>query len=312
VNGTIAITDFGWYEFLLSQQNIDEVNFWTPSAHFAFRGEAASPFFFKLKTKYDNKICGFAYVAKYSKLPDWLAWDSFNLKNGCPSLESMRLKIHKIRKSIAYQGKNSNEIGCILLSQPHFFKEHEWIEGPKDWQKANLRYAYYDICSGEGLRIWNECLLRSELKQSVERPLITLLDNEGPRYGSPQLINPRLGQGLFRISVLDAYSRACTVTNEHSLPALEACHIKAYEQNGPHEVSNGILLRSDLHGLFDQGYITVTEKYNLEVSARLKLDFDNGKTYYPFHGKQISLPIKEEHKPSKIFLKWHNEEKYLS
>ena len=198
MKGTIAITDFGWYEFLHAQQNIDEVNFWTPSSHFAFRGEAGSPFFFKLKTRYENKICGFAYFAKFSKLPDWLAWDSFNLKNGCLSLESMRLKIHKIRKSIAYQGKNSNEIGCILLSQPHFFAKHEWVDGPKDWQKANLRYAYYDISSGEGLRIWNECLLRSAISSDIEKPLIDLTNEVRPRFGSPILINPRLGSRIIQ------------------------------------------------------------------------------------------------------------------
>jgi hypothetical protein len=47
MNGTVGITDHGWYEFLLAQSGLDEVNFWTPSAHWAFRGDVGSPFFFK-------------------------------------------------------------------------------------------------------------------------------------------------------------------------------------------------------------------------------------------------------------------------
>src|SRR5579871_5002108 len=93
VNGTVAITDYGWYEFLLGQSPLDEVNFWTPSAHWTFQSEPGSPFFFKLKAKYDHAICGFGYFARYSALPDWLAWETFGVKNGCPTLTAMQERI---------------------------------------------------------------------------------------------------------------------------------------------------------------------------------------------------------------------------
>ena len=82
MNGTVGITDHGWYEFLLAQSGLDEVNFWTPSAHWAFRGDVGSPFFFKLKARHGHAICGFAYFARYTRLPDWLAWETFEVKNG--------------------------------------------------------------------------------------------------------------------------------------------------------------------------------------------------------------------------------------
>ena len=126
MNGTVAITDHGWYEFLLAQRGLDEVNFWTPSAHWAFRGEVGSPFFFKLKARHGHAICGFAYFARYARLPDWLAWETFEAKNGCPTLESMRERIGGIRARIDYRAPSpSNEIGCILLAEPTFsFREH--------------------------------------------------------------------------------------------------------------------------------------------------------------------------------------------
>ena len=81
MQGTVAITDHGWYEFLLAQGRLDEVNFWTPSAHWGFRGEVGSPFFFKLKAPH-NKIGGFGIFARYEPATPRLAWDAFGLKNG--------------------------------------------------------------------------------------------------------------------------------------------------------------------------------------------------------------------------------------
>jgi predicted restriction endonuclease len=111
-----------------------------------------------------------------------------------------------------------------------------------------------------------------------------------PRYGDPRLIQPRLGQGVFRVVVTDAYDRACAVTEEHSLPALEAAHIRPYAEEGPHDVRNGLLIRVDLHRLFDAGYVTVTPDFRLEVSNPLKTDYRNGRSYYPYHGKELRLP----------------------
>ena len=70
--GTIAITDEGWYEFLEARPEVTELNFWTPSARRSFRAPQFSPFLFKLRAPH-NAICGFAYFAQFSKLPDWLA-----------------------------------------------------------------------------------------------------------------------------------------------------------------------------------------------------------------------------------------------
>ena len=87
---------------------------------------------------------------------------------------------------------------------------------------------------------------------------------------------------------------------------LEAAHIKPYSAEGPHLVSNGLLLRSDLHRLFDQGYVTVTPNHRIKVSERLRIDYQNGRTYYPFDGKEVALPPVADQWPSPDFLLWHN------
>lgn len=132
----------------------------------------------------------------------------------------------------------------------------------------------------------------------------------GPRHGAPMLVRPRLGQGTFRIAVTEAYGRACAVTTEHSLPVLEAAHIKPFAIDGPHTVTNGLLLRSDLHRLFDRGYVTITPEGRFEVSPRLKQDFQNGKTYYALHGREVTLPHRDDERPEPSLLAWHNENKF--
>jgi putative restriction endonuclease len=108
--------------------------------------------------------------------------------------------------------------------------------------------------------------------------------------------------------VTDAYQRRCAISGEKTLPVLEAAHIKPYAAHGPHRVSNSLLLRSDLHKLFDSGYLTVTLDYRVEVSRRIREEFSNGKEYYAFHGQELrQLPDQLYRRPERQYLMWHNE-----
>ena len=133
---------------------------------------------------------------------------------------------------------------------------------------------------------------------------------EVPRFGQPQAVMPRLGQGAFRVIVTDVYQRQCALTNSHVLHVLDAAHIRPYADDGSHNPSNGLLLRQDVHTLFDRGYLTVSPDYHVEVSRRLKDEFDNGKEYYALQGKTILLPGNPAFRPSTEQLVWHNENRY--
>lgn len=310
LQGAIAITDYGWYTFLSARPQIAEVNFWTPSARTGFRADPFSPFLFKLKSPH-NVICGFAYFAQYSRLPDWLAWETFETGNGCASFEEMRERIREIRSRIRYNDvRGSDQIGCIQLVQPIFFPSAAWVPQPSDWHVRTQRYVKYDLSAGEGLRVWAACLEAAKITEVMRKEPAAVHD-EAPRYGAPQLVTPRLGQATFRVAVLEAYSRACCVTGEHSLAALEASHIQPYASAGPHDVSNGLLFRADLHRLFDKGYITVTPELRLEVGVRLRQEWHNGHTYYPLHGTRLQAPETASLKPSSEYLRWHNEHRFL-
>jgi putative restriction endonuclease len=308
VIGTIAITDEGWYRFLAARPDVTELNFWTPSARRTFLAPPFSPFLFKLRAPH-NAICGFAYFAHFSKLPDWLAWEAFGPGNGCATFQEMHDRIADIRERIRYdEATGSSDIGCIQLVSPIFFPPSDWIPQPTDWQPRTQVPVKYDLDAGEGQRVWQACLARATQLSGPPWPHDPLsIAEPGRRYGEPRLVEPRLGQATFRIAVLDAYARACAVTEEHSLPALEAAHIRSYADDGPHDVRNGLLLRADLHRLFDTGYITVTPELRLEVGQRLRDDYHNGRSYYPMHGTRVNVPLALPQRPNREFLQWHND-----
>jgi predicted restriction endonuclease len=77
---------------------------------------------------------------------------------------------------------------------------------------------------------------------------------------------------------------------------------------GPHQLSNGLLLRSDVHTLFDSGYITVnSSEMRIVVSQRMHEEFDNGKDYYRLHGKRLTVPADTQASPSHENLAYHAE-----
>jgi putative restriction endonuclease len=84
-----------------------------------------------------------------------------------------------------------------------------------------------------------------------------------------------------------------------------------FAEDGSHDVSNGMLLRSDFHKLFDLGLITVTPEFKIEISSRIKEEYYNGKAYYRLHGQNLpNLPEATSDRPNKDLLRWHNENRF--
>jgi putative restriction endonuclease len=164
-----------------------------------------------------------------------------------------------------------------------------------DWAPSGIQQGKrYDLSLGEGTRIVREYMERATgglHYWNVEADPRLVTDNFA-RYGAAVEVHQRLGQGLFSLAVRDAYQGACAVTREHS-PALEAAHILPYGQGGEHRVDNGLLLRSDLHRLYDRGYVTVTPDYVFRVSDRLRDEFQNGRSYYGLDEAKIAVPERE-------------------
>ena len=201
-------------------------------------------------------------------------------------------------------------IGCIVLAEPFFFPQDLWIPAPSNFSLNIVRGKGYDSEDSVGKALWKEvverlaqCSLYRDDELAETKAII-----ETSRFGNPVTVLPRLGQGAFRVLVTDAYGKRCVFTGERTLPVLEAAHIKPYVSGGKHELANGLLLRSDLHKLFDLGYLTVDPATRqIVVSRRIKEEFENGRNYYALHGTVLQRPNDPEASPSIANLTFHSE-----
>lgn len=309
----LGVTDNDWFRYL-SGITPEDINFWQPGGNMAFKIlKSGSPFLFKLKSPL-NCIGGIGFFSSHTFLPMSIAWDTFHNRNGCESYEEFRKKI------IGYRIDKNNlnpVIGCIVLTNPIFFKQDDWIQIPENWKNSIVQGKSYDTNDVIGKTLWQkvEILLEKylflEAKDQNKSQLI-LEEPMNSNYGNTILTKVRLGQGAFRVLVTDAYSRRCSVSGEKTLPVLEAAHIKPYSVSGPHFISNGLLLRSDIHKLFDSGYLTITRDLKVEVSSRIKEEFQNGKEYYQYHGKSLhNIPERDIDKPDEKYIDWHNSNIYI-
>ena len=148
------------------------------------------------------------------------------------------------------------------LVQPFFFEESDWIAPPAGWAKTSCRARPTTTKSGRASESGTRCNCGWR-GGNAEHAIAE------DRYGPPILVHPRLGQGAFRVEVLEAYARRCAVTGERTLPVLDAAHIRPYADLGPHRRrERPDPLRKDLHALFDAGYVTVTPSFEFRVSRR--------------------------------------------
>jgi putative restriction endonuclease len=301
----VGVTHKPWFDYLAGIAP-DEVNFWQPSGSGEFKAlQPGDLFLFKLKGK-EAAIAGGGVFHHASLAPLSLAWEAFGNKNGNSSLAEMRQTIVALRRETApLSAREDPVIGCRILTEPFFWPRDLWIPVPDSFSPNIVVGKGYVTDTEEGRRLWDAVSARLTAMPAAPRPA------SGDRFGAPVLMRQRLGQGAFRLAVTDGYGRRCAVSGEKTLPILDAAHIRSYADGGEHELSNGLLLRTDIHRLFDLGYVTITERQTFAVSERLKADFDNGVHYYAMQGTELAPPRRGFAPPSPEALRWHRENRYL-
>ena len=306
MRGYVGVTDQDWYEFLHSHPEQTEVNFWRPKDKNRFG--AISPgeyFFFKLKAAADNLVVGGGVYVGWELVPLSAAWEFYGPGNGAPTLDALRALIG----GLAELGPGEDpEIGCILLKDVIFFDD-EGVAGPppefarnvvqgRGYELDDPRYGgYFDILTAQ--------MVGHVIEIDYDDPS---WQHHGPMFSEPRLGRQRLGQRGFQTRVFNAYNRRCAITGTKIWPALQAAHIRPVARGGEHRLDNGLLLRSDVHTMFDRGYLAVDPSYRLQVSPRLRDEFGNGEQFYSRVGQAIALPDRKPDRPQREFLEWHLEE----
>ncbi len=310
MNLFVGVTDGSWFRHLAARPGLEEVNFWRPSGKDFKALSAGELFLFKLHHP-ANVIVGGGFFARSLILPVALAWEAFGQANGASTLGEVKIRIGQYRRQ-PIGALDNPPIGCILLAEPFFFTQEDWIEVPPDFAKNIVQGKTYDTDTERGNQLYEQVAdrLKRTQDQLPSGPAVKAIV-QGPRYGAPRPVAPRLGQGTFRALVTEAYARRCAVTGERTLPVLEAAHIRPYGEGGEHALGNGLLLRSDLHRLYDGGYVTVDpDEQRLLVSRRIREEFENGRHYYALEGQKIAAPQKGFSPPEAGNLRYHAEQIY--
>src|SRR3546814_364477 len=301
-----GVTDNRWYQFV-GQRGFDEVNFWQPSTRAPFVGlPEGSPFLLQLRRPHHH-VAGGGFFVRYTRLALVTAWEVFGEQNGAASLRELRELIGGNRDTPVTL---ETEIGCTVLTGVFFLPRERWI--PVEGRIASTGIMVgrmFDAAADHDARVlWEEVQAANRGLAVAETAI-----EDTPRYGHEFLARARLGQGSFRTLVIDAYRRRCVMTGETTLPVLEAAHIQSYADEGTHQVSNGLLLRSDFHKLFDAGLVTVEPDYRIRISGRIRDQYFNGKAYYRLHGQQLAgLPEDSRDRPNAECLRWHNDNRFVA
>lgn len=103
-------------------------------------------------------------------------------------------------------------------------------------------------------------------------------------------IRRRRGQARFRQILLEHFNERCAVSGTGVVSLLEAAHIRPHANGGSYSVDNGLLLRADLHTLFDLGMLRI-EVQDAEVVVALPPEVRREKAYLGLHGSKVTAPI---------------------
>lgn len=306
MQGYIAVTDGDWYRFLAVRPGLAEVNFWRPGGSRGFHAlHPGEPFFFKTHHPH-NRVVGGGFFSRFVALRISEAWEVFREANGAASEEEMRVRVGHYRREPIGAGDDPF-IGCVLIRETSFFSLDATVAAPPDFAPNIVQGKGYDLAVEPAASYFEE-LVQRMLGAAIEVDLSEPWHRSGSMFGDPRLAPYRLGQQAFQAVVLDAYDRRCAISGTRIRPVLQAAHIRPVAHGGEHRIDNGLLLRSDVHTMFDRGYIGVDPHYRLRVSPRLRDEFGNGDQFYARAGEVIALPQRRVDRPQREFLQWHMDE----
>jgi len=122
-------------------------------------------------------------------------------------------------------------------------------------------------------------------------------DSGQPDDVQQRAIKIRRGQTKFREQLLAAYGRVCAVTECKIVDLLEAAHIQPHAIEPNYSVTNGLLLRADIHTLFDLNLLSIDSRFRICLAPELRKS-----EYRCYDGKMIRLPATPSEIPSMRYL----------
>jgi hypothetical protein len=146
---------------------------------------------------------------------------------------------------------------------------------------------------------------REDLEESIKNLEESIdPDDHDARMRGLRKIVIRIDQVKFRRKIMEAYQGRCAITRSNVTQVLQAAHIKPYRGTPTNRVDNGLLLRVDLHQLFDKDLIGIhPETREIHISEELI-----GTEYEEFSARRLPEPVRQLPSRRSLEARW---EKFL-
>ncbi len=151
--------------------------------------------------------------------------------------------------------------------------------------------------------LWDQQVLgaQSAVQKLVEEAPFNPEDEQDGKKKVWAEVAQRQGQSKFRKTLIEAYDATCCVTGTAVPDVLQAAHIRPYNGPSTNHVSNGLLLRADIHTLFDLKLIKIEpDTMIVHVSSSLM-----GTSYWTLNGQVLRMPSKKKYHPNRNSLEKH-------
>lgn len=281
----VAPTDLGWFNYLNEHRFNEAINFWTPSDWHFNALKPGEKVVFKLKGSGEAMAGGYASFIEYRFSSIDEAWSEFGRKNGFDNKASFVQGLTKYNPDAGKSG-----IGCLVLGEVFFFDNPVKLSDfGINFSRSIVKYKKYDTD------------FPFDENSSGEENDFTLVVPVNKKKRQ-QSMTQREGQPWFHTRVCRAYGQQCCISGEDIPELLQAAHIQEYINSSSNHVQNGLLLRVDLHTLFDNGLLAVDENYIIHISPLVKSD-----EYRKYDGTKITLPKDRSNYPSVAALKYKME-----
>ena len=225
------------------------------------------------------------------------AWKAFGPGLGVKTFDGLEQLVDRMRRQVG--ADTLAIVSCRVVTD--FSRLHASFLDLADLPKAESGGRLCSMATDLGQQIVTQWQAHQRQRTGLEdASLITA----GPEMRS-RISETRPGQRLFHDRAMTNYKGSCIVSGETATPALIAAHIYPFAISGNHDLSNALLLRSDLHPLFDQGYWTIGREGRVRFSSKLKEDYPNSRYDLTFGGKWLEALRVAPVGPSRDILDWH-------
>jgi ribosomal protein L37AE/L43A len=238
--------------------------------------------------------------------------DAVKSVHRCPNCHKASIKERRVRKTgfkcfecgTEFDLPETYQVEVTTYRSGH---EAAWTDLLGRLTGAELREVCYSPKSQHSLRPLDWGAFRRAVAVSGATDLHTVDHRAGspPSGHRTTIVRARRGQGRFRRQLLDRFGSECAFTGPSPEPTLEACHLYSYAELGDHHEDGGLLLRRDLHRLFDVGDLAVDPRsWTIDASPYLR-DFA---AYGSLQGRPLRPPLAKGHERwLKLHWKQHRE-----